>query len=332
MRYLAIVTARLFLGAGLGLSAWLGVFGFPAQASAEIKDESWSKKASSTQEAFTAYRVQKIGVLLAAVDGKPNFGHRYSAGSLLTYVREFDASAHRISDAQELMLYERVRQGLESRGYQVIPLNMRPWKGQRLKEVTGGASGVDAVLAVHYAARRSHEILDAANDTWWSPFEGLKMTVYSSLFDAGTGDLIYAQKAEAIGTEELYRQRGEKVADVTFYGKSRTQYKSAIYRTDVFDLPTGERNIPVIRTPEGAIDISYTSTSGAESFHLIGLYDKLKDSAGGLPGTQDIKKSLLQELLMHTDYNQPEEDVRRFERLSIRAFGETFIGAIPGRS
>jgi len=315
------------------LAAWVLFGTMTLPVSAQVLEEAWAKGSGSAQEAFNVNGVRRVGVLLAAVDGKPGYGSRYSTNSLLTYDREFDTSPHRLTESQELYLYEEIREALVDRGFEVTLLNLRPWKGQRLSDIAAGEPGVDAVLAVNYAARRSHAIMDVQEDTWWSPFEGVRITAHSALFKTGTGDLIYSQKTQGLGTVELYRQRGERMGDEVFFGKgSNNEYTATVYKTSVYDLPLKQRGIPVIRTPKGSIDISFVQISAAESFRMRGLYDRLRESNDPDTETGTVKRSLLQRLLRHTEYKAFEEDVRTFERMSIKTFGEAFAGALPSRS
>ena len=336
-----------FLPGGLGAfgrtSAWAAaLFGLllctAPLMGAEVQKEAWADGASSSSEAFTRYAPKRIGLLLSAVDGKPGMRFRYAGRALLTEKREFTSSAHRMPVEYELRLYEALRGAFQERGYEVRCLNRSPWEGLQLREIVAQAEGVDAVCVAHYGIQRTRAVLDREGYTWWTPFEGMRLTVRCVVYDVSSGDRVYEMEGETLGTEAIYSKLGDLVHEEPLHPKGLDErgkvspYKIAIYHTSVRDLKTGKRVIPMIRTAEGALDISIIPHRGATSGKTIlrpgteGSIDlSLLKSSG--PG-QD---STLNRLLDYVSYRPRGADIETFDLLTIDQYGDMMRERIPER-
>jgi len=244
------------------------------------------------------------------------------------------SGVYRMSDRYELRLYEALRSAFQQQGYAVRCLNGGIWQGLRLREVVAQTEGVDAVCAVHYGARRTHAVLDDGEHTWWTVFEGMRVDVRCGIFDVASGDVIYRLEGDAIGTEDLHRQVEIKVAEEPLYQggkptKSRfdkvlgvyvteasspgfgkfSHYRIAIYRTSVQDPKTGERTLPLIRTPKGAFDISLVSNPENPN-----------------------SKSILDRLLKYVSYRPEDDEVEHFDLRTLDLWGEMMRESLPERA
>ncbi len=315
------------------VAIFLGLFWFCAVSPlfAEVTGEKWAKGAPSAAEAFGRYGTERIGVLLVAKDRNPGLGVRYGE-TVFSEARVPDSDVHRMPDRFELRLYEAVRAAFREQGYRVRCLNRGVWKGLRLREVMGEAEGVDAVCAVHYNVEQTHVALNREGITWWAPFKGLRLTVRCAVYDLASEDLIYSLEGEAVGTEALYAGLGEVVAEEPLYpggydrrGK-RSHYKIAIYSTSVRNPKTGKQMIPMIQTPEGTVDISYSRLIPSTR------------SATADEGEHDIKfrqdlyePSILQRLLSYVTYLPDEKEIEYFDLMSIERCGAMLRERIPER-
>ncbi len=303
--------------------------------SEEVKKEGWTKGAASAAEAFSRYAPKRIGVLLVATDRSPNLGFRYAGRALHTEKREFSYSYHRMDRWYELRLYEVIREALREKGYEVRCLNRDAWEGLRLKEVVAQAEGIDAACVVHYGIQRTHAVLDGEGYSWWAPFEAMRLRVKCKVFDLPDGDLIYELEGETLGTEELYPGLGEMVMEEPLHptgydrhGKD-SPYKIAIYHTSLQDPRTGKRVIPMIRTSEGSLDISYLESIGEVGGRLT-----RKDPVTGMDilEREEMKEvSVLSRLLEHVTYRPAADEIEYFDLVSIGMCGEMVREKIPER-
>ena len=260
-------------------------------------------------------------------------GGRYEADELLAETPGDGSDVYRMPGRYELRLYEALRGAFQQQGYEVRCLNGESWQGLRLREIVAQAKGVDAVCAVHYAARRTHAVLNDDENTWWTVFEGMRVDLRCGVFDVASGDVIYRLEGDAIGTEDLHAHVEIKVAEEPLYQGDKpikssfnqvlgvyvteessssfgkfSHYRIAIYRTSVRDPKTGERILPLIRTPKGAFDISFVSN----------------------PENPD-SKSILDRLLEYVPYRPEEDEVEYFDLRTLDLWGEMMRERIPKR-
>ena len=340
-------TGIVFLPGGLGAfgraGAWaaalLGLLLCAAPLmGAEVQKEAWADGASSASEAFARYAPKRIGLLLSAVDGKPGMRFRYAGRALLTEKQEFASSAHRMPVEYELRLYEVLRGAFRERGYEVRCLNRSPWEGLRLREIVAQTEGVDAVCVTHYSIQRTRAALDREGYTWWTPFEKMRLTVRCVVYDVSSGDRIYEMEGETLGTEAIYSRLGDLVKEEPLYPKGYDRYgkispyKIAIYNTSVRDLKTGKRVVPMIRTAEGALDISIIPHRRAARGKTV-----LKPGTEGnidlslQKGSGSGQGSVLNRLLDYVSYRSRGSDVEVFDLLTIEQYGDMMRERIPER-
>ncbi len=300
---------------------------------AEVKKEVWAEGAASAAEAFARYAPGRIGVLLVATGKDPDLDFRYAGRALHTEEREFSYSFHRMTRWYELQLYEALRGVFQEKGYEVRCLNRGPWKGLRLKEVMAQAKGIDAACVVHYGIKRTHAVVNRDGYTWWVPFEGMLLKVKCTVFDVSSRDPFYELKGETLGTEDLYPNLGEMVVEEPLYPSGYSphggisNYKIAIYHTSVRDPKTGKRTLPMIRTSEGSLDISYEGNLGEAGQQIT-----KKDPVTGMVILKDKKireDSVLGRLLQHVTYRPKQDEIEYFDLVSIHRCSEMVREKIP---
>ena len=237
----------------------------------------------------------------------------------------------------ELRLYEALRGAFQERGYEVRCLNRSSWEGLRLREIAAQSAGVDAVCAAHYGIRRDYRVLDREGYTWWTPFEGMRLKVRIGVYDVSSGDEIYSLEGETLGTEAIYAGLGDLVHEEPLHPRGVDEsgrvspYKIAIYNTSARDLKTGKRVIPMIRTAEGALDISTIPGQAASGKTILRPETEgpIDISLLRKPGPQ--QDSVLNRLLEYVSYRPYEEDIAYFDLLSIQRYGHMVREKIPER-
>lgn len=302
---------------------------------AGMDKESLAKGANSAAEAFARYGAKRIGILLVGADQDPAPGFRYAGRALLTYHRELEGDPMRMPQHYELRLYEAIRGAFQARGFAVKNLNRGAWQGLRLEDVMAQAKGLDAVCAAHYSIRRKHTIFDRDGYTWSSPFEGMHLKIRLGVFDIASKDRIYELEGTLLGTEALYLELGEMVVEEPLYPSgydehgSPNSYKIAIYNTSVKDLRGAERQIPVIRTAQGSLEIDFVggwTTSGK-----VRLDHEMRKLNIPIPEDVAEKNSILARLLEYVSYRPSPDDIEYFDLKGIERCGQMVQERLPER-
>ena len=299
----------------------------------EVEKEILAKDAASARISFERYEVKRIGLLLIPSDRKPDPGLRYTVRALLTEHREMDYDPFRMRPRYELRLYEAIRKAFTAHGYAVSNLNRNPWKELKLGEVISRTGAVDAVCAVHYRIKREHVIFDRDGSRWSAPFEGMHLKIRLRMYDRSTGDLIYGLEGTALGTEELHSVLDDMVSEEALYPSGYDEYHSpnsytiAIYNTARKDLKTRKEKIPLIRTAEGSLDITYVG--GWTTQNKVRMDQEMRRL--GVEVSEEVawKNSVLARLLEYVKYRPTAIDIEYFDRMSISHCGEMVREKIP---
>lgn len=318
---------------------FLILFGFLCIAAApseggEIKKESFAEGTNSAEAAFARYRPKRIGLMVLASDRDPDPGLQYAGRVVLGYTRQLQGDPFRMPRRYELRLYETIRSALQARGYAVRHLGN--WNGLRLGEVIDRSTGVDVVCAAHYYIKRNHRIGEFDGFSWSSPFEGMHLNVRAVFYHVGSRKSLYSLEADALGTEELYANVGEIVAEEPLYPDgydehgSPNAYKIAVYQTSLRDLKLAEHPVPIIRTAEGSLDITY------DGGWLRKGRVRLKNVMGRLniPIPEDIARqnSVLARMLEYVSFRPGDDDREYFDLLGVAQIGNVIQQRIPDRN
>lgn len=301
-----------------------------------VKAEEWAGGTTSAGEAFGRYATKRIGLLLVGTEERPDPDFRYGgstmqARKLLTQAREFGYSAHKLADFHEMRLYEALSGAFESRGYEVRCLNRRPWLGLRLKDILRQTEGIDGACVVHYSIGRTHAVLDDGGYSWWAPFEGMRLGFRLAVFDCASSDLIYEAEVATLSTDVLYPNLGEMIAEEPLrpggyddHGNF-SPYKIAIYDTSVRD-PKGQWTIPMIRTSQGSMDITYERAP-----EQVQPRRDPKTGVWVIPENQKRNTSVLRRLLQYVRYRPDGEEIEHLDGSAIDRCGEAVRERIPER-
>ncbi|MDE3000688.1 MAG: hypothetical protein OXU79_16570 [Gemmatimonadota bacterium] len=272
--------------------------------------------------------------MVLASDRDPDPGLRYAGRVILGFTRELQGDPFRMPQRYELRLYEAIRSALQDRGYEVR--HVGDWHGLRLGEVIDRSTDVDVVCAAHYYIKRNHNIGNFDGFSWSSPFEGMHLNVRAEFFHVGSGNSLYRFEAAALGTEELYANLGEIVAEEPLYPDgydehgSPNAYKIAVYRTSLRDLKLAEHSVPVIRTAEGSLDITY------DGGWIRKGRVRLKNVMGRLniPIPEEVasQNSVLARMLEYVSFRPRDDDREYFDLLGVAQMGRLVQRRIPERS
>jgi hypothetical protein len=299
----------------------------------EIKKESFAKGTNSAAAAFARYRPKRIGLIVLASDRDPDIGLRYAGRVLLGFSRQLEGDPFRMPRRYELRLYEAIRSALHARGYEVR--HQGGWNGSRLGEVIDRAQNVDAVCVAHYYIKRSHRIGNFDGFSWSSPFEGMHLNLRAEFFHVESKESLYRLEATALGTEELYAKLGKMVAEEPLYPDgydahgSPNAYRIAVYQTSLQDLKMAEHPVPIIRTAEGSLDITYDG-----GWVRKGRV-RLKNVMGRLniPIPEEVAKqnSVLARMLEYVPFRHRDDDREYFDLLGVAQISRLVQQRIPER-
>lgn len=300
---------------------------------ASARKESFAEGTNSAEEAFARYRPKRIGLMVLASDRNPDPGLQYAGRVVLGFSRQLQGDPFRMPRRYELRLYEAIRAALQARGYVVRHLGN--WKGLRLGEVIDQSADVDVVCAAHYYIKRNHTIGDFDGFSWSSPFEGMHLNVRAEFFHVESRTSLYSLEAAALGTEELYANLGEIVAEEPLYPDgyddhgSPNAYKIAVYRTSLRDLKLAEHSVPVIRTAQGSLDITF------DGGWIRKGKVRLKNVMGRLniPIPEEVAKqnSVLARMLEYVSFRPGNDDREYFDLLGVTKIGRIVQQRIPDR-
>ncbi len=299
----------------------------------EIKKETFAKGTNSAAEAFARYRPKRIGLIVLASDRDPDIGLRYAGRVLLGYSRQLEGDPFRMPRRYELRLYEAIRAALQHRGYEVK--HQGGWDGLRLGEVIDRAQDVDALCVAHYYIKRNHRIGNYDGFSWSSPFAGMHLNLQTEFFHVESKESIYRLEATALGTEELYANLGEMVVEEPLFPdgydehRSPNAYKIAVYKTSLRDLKLAEHSVPIIRTAEGSLDITY------DARWINRGRVRMKNVMGRLniPILEEVARqnSVLARMLEYVRFRPRDDDREYFDLLGVAQIGPMIRQRIPDR-
>ena len=308
-------------------------FGAAPSGGGAIKKESFAEGTNSAKEAFTRYRPKRIGLIVLASDRNPASGLRYAGRVLLGFSRQLEGDPFRMPPRYELRLYEAIRGALQARGFEVRHLG--GWNGLLLGEVIDRADDVDVVCAAHYYIKRNHRIGNFDGYSWSSPFEGMHLNLHAAFFHVESRKSFYRLEATALGTEDLYARLGKMVAEEPLYPDgydehgSPNAYKIAVYQTSMRDLKLAEHSVPIIRTAEGSLDITY------DGGWIRKGRVRLKNVMGRLniPIPEDVARqnSVLARMLEYVSFRPKNDDREYFDLLGVAKIGRIIQQRIPDR-
>ncbi|MCY3765087.1 MAG: hypothetical protein OXH06_06625 [Gemmatimonadetes bacterium] len=301
--------------------------------SGSVSKESFAKGTSSAAEAFANYRPRRIGLMVLASDRDPAPGLQYAGRVLLGFSRQLEGDPIRMPRRYELRLYEAIRAALIARGYEVKHLG--GWNGLRLGEVIDRAEGVDVVCAVHYYIKRNHRIGNFDGFSWSSPFEGMHLFLHAEFYHVASREGFYGLEATSIGTEELYANLGKMVVEEPLYPDgydehgSPNAYKIAVYQTSMRDLKLAEHSVPIIRTAEGSLDITYDG--GWINKGRVRLKNVMRRL--NIPIAEEVAKqnSVLARMLEYVPFRPGNDDREYFDLLGVTKIGRIVQQRIPDR-
>ncbi|MDE2887158.1 MAG: hypothetical protein OXR72_03025 [Gemmatimonadota bacterium] len=271
--------------------------------------------------------------MVLASDRDPVPGLQYVGRVVLGFTRQLQGDPIRMPRRYELRLYEAIRSALQARGYEVRHLGN--WNGMRLGEVIARSTDVDVVCAAHYYIKRNHRIGKFDGFSWSSPFEGMHLFLNARFYHVASKESFYGLEAAALGTEELYDNLGKIVVEEPLYPDgydehgSPNAYKIAVYQTSLRDLKLAEHPVPIIRTAEGSLDITY------DGGWLKKGRVRLKNVMGRLniPIPEEVarRNSVLARMLEYVSFRPRNDDREYFDLLGVAQMGRMVQRRIPER-
>lgn len=301
--------------------------------SGEVRKEAFAEGTSSAAAAFARYRPERIGLIVLASDRDPDLGLRYAGRAVLGFSRQLQGDPFRMPPRYELRLYETIRAALQARGYQVR--HQGGWNGLQLGEVIDRARNVDAVCVAHYYIKRSHRIGDFGGFSWSSPFEGMHLNLRVEIFHVESRESLYSLEATALGTEELYERLGTMVAEEPLYPDgydehgSPNAYKIAVYETSLRDLKLAEHPVPIIRTAQGSLDITYDG--GWIRKGRVRMRTVMRRLNIPIPEEVAKQNSVLARMLEYVPFRPRDDDREYFDLLGVAQIGRLVHQRIPVR-
>jgi hypothetical protein len=309
----------------------------PASAlGSEIVKERFAKGTDTASESYQATGGTRIGLLLVCTDRTPDPGFRYAGRHLLSEKRDLKGDPHRMARQYELRLYEVLREAFERAGFQVYSLNRKSWRGVELKDVMKRSDQDGLVCAAHYAIRRTHRIFEKGDHAWWTPFEGMPLSLKLTVFDADTGDRVHELEVRSLGTEALFEARSDLVVEEPLHASgydrhgSPNAYKIAIYNTGVKELKKARHPIPIIRTAKGSLDIADDAGESAYRDRVLDV-DEMRRMNIDIPEQAAWQSTVMSRLLEHVPYRPLPADVEYYDLQSVERCGRLVAGRIPPR-
>ena len=299
----------------------------------KIRKESFAEGTNSAAEAFGRFRPKRIGLMVLASDRDPDPGLRYAGRVILGFTRQLQGDPFRMPRRYELRLYEAIRSALQARGFEVRHLDN--WNGSRLGEVIDRSTDVDVVCAAHYYIKRNHAIGNFDGFSWSSPFEGMHLNVRAAFFHVESRESLYGLEAAALGTEELYANLGEIVAEEPLYPDgydehgSPNAYRIAVYQTSMRDLKLGEHPVPIIRTAEGSLDVTYDG--GWVRKGRVRLKNVMGRLNIPIPEEVAAQNSVLARMLEYVPFRPGNDDREYFDLLGVTRIGRVIQQSVPDR-
>ncbi len=298
---------------------------------ASIKKESFAEGTSSAEEAFAKYRPKRIGLMVLASDRNPDPGLRYTGRVNLGFTRQLQGDPFRMPPRYELRLYEAIRSALQARGYEVRHLGN--WNGLRLGDVIDRSTDVDVVCAAHYYIKRNHAIGEFDGFRWSSPFEGMHLFLNARFYHVAGRESFYGLDATALGTEELYENLGKIVVEEPLYPDgydehgSPNAYKIAVYQTSLRDLKLAEHPVPIIRTAEGSLDVTYDG--GWINKGRVRMKNVMRRLNIPIPVEVARQNSVLARMLEYVPFRPGNDDREYFDLLGVTRLGRIIQQRIP---